>query len=371
MFNENRFVRWNSKWKDITGYSDEELAEKYGTDFFEGEDRVVIAEKMKQVFIRGHAESEANLILKDGRSVPYFWNGAKKRLDGKDYLIGMGVDITERRLAENALKAEMERSQQYLDIANVMFVVLDAQQNITMINRKGCEVLGYREDELIGKNWFDTCIRLDDSQAIKRLFRNMIFGGHEIEGYYENVVCSKTGAERIVGWHNAVIRDASGRIISILSSGEDITERKKAEVAVHEARQFMEMAIEQSSVGIVIADAPDCTIRIANTAALNIRGGDNRVLTGIDVSEHQEKWQIYRVDGTPYPPEELPLSLAVLKGVTTKGVELIVRDMTRKDHVVVTNASPIRDAGGKHNCRHSCFFGCIRTEESGGREKNA
>lgn len=46
----------------------------------------------------------------------------------------------------------------YLDIAGVMIVVIDVWQTIHMINKKGCEILGYTEKEIIGKNWFDNVI---------------------------------------------------------------------------------------------------------------------------------------------------------------------------------------------------------------------
>jgi PAS domain S-box-containing protein len=45
-------------------------------------------------------------------------------------------------------------TQNYLDIANVIFVIINPDQTIRLINKKGCEVLGFSETELIGKNWF-------------------------------------------------------------------------------------------------------------------------------------------------------------------------------------------------------------------------
>ncbi|MBW2428626.1 MAG: PAS domain S-box protein [Deltaproteobacteria bacterium] len=53
--------------------------------------------------------------------------------------------------------------------------------------------------------------------------------------YYENPVLTKIGEERIIAWHNTILKDDEGRISGTLSSGEDITEQKRTEVALQEA----------------------------------------------------------------------------------------------------------------------------------------
>jgi len=72
--------------------------------------------------------------------------------------IGFIHDITERKAAVDALRRERDRAQSYLDLAQVMLVAIDHGGRIALINRKGCEILGYTETELLGRDWFEQCL---------------------------------------------------------------------------------------------------------------------------------------------------------------------------------------------------------------------
>ncbi|MCJ7485549.1 MAG: PAS domain S-box protein, partial [Candidatus Aminicenantes bacterium] len=132
----------------------------------------------------------------------------------------------EHKRAERALGQERDRIQKYLDIAQVMLLVLDQQGTIVMINRKGASILGYEEVELVGKNWFDTCLRMGDRKQVRKVFEEIMAGHIKQQDYHENFVLTKSGEERNIAWHNAIVTDDAGRTQGSLSSGEDITERK-------------------------------------------------------------------------------------------------------------------------------------------------
>jgi PAS domain S-box-containing protein len=129
--------------------------------------------------------------------------------------------------SEVLFREEKNRIQSYLDIAGVILVVIDANQKVSLINKKGCEILGYEENEIIGKNWFDTFIPERIREEVKAGFRKLMDGEIDPVEYFEDPVLTKTSEERMIAWHNAVLRDEKGNIVNRLSSGEDITERKK------------------------------------------------------------------------------------------------------------------------------------------------
>ena len=139
-------------------------------------------------------------------------------------------DITERKKVEEALRKEKDRARQYLDIAGVLLIVVDADKKIVRINRKGCEILGYKkEEELIGMSYFNIFIPERLRDEVLKVFKLLMAGEVNSAEYFENPVLTKSGKERIIAWHNAVLKNEQGKIYAILCSGEDITERKKAE----------------------------------------------------------------------------------------------------------------------------------------------
>jgi len=133
------------------------------------------------------------------------------------------------------LKKEMEKEQKYLDVAGVMMVAVDPDQKVTLINRKGCEILGCRKEDILGKNWFDNFLPKEIKDDVKVVFDKLMAGKVKLAEYYENPVLTKDGKQRIVLWHNTILKDESGKIAEVLSSGIDITERKQAEEALQAA----------------------------------------------------------------------------------------------------------------------------------------
>lgn len=138
---------------------------------------------------------------------------------------------------EDELIAEKNKAQYYLDIAGVILLVLDQNQEVKLINKKGCEILGGKEHEILGLNWFDNFIPSEQVKNVKSVFKKILAGEIEPVEYFENPIIRLNGEQRIIAWHNTMLKDDKGRLIGILSSGEDITERKQAEEALHHSHE--------------------------------------------------------------------------------------------------------------------------------------
>jgi PAS domain S-box-containing protein len=116
--------------------------------------------------------------------------------------------------------------------------------NITTINRKGCQVLGFEEGELLGQNWFSTCLpQPEGMERVYPFFLRLIAGELELLlEYQENPLVTRSGEVRHIVWHNSLLRDEQGRRIGTLSAGEDITERKRGEEELAKAKEAAEAA---------------------------------------------------------------------------------------------------------------------------------
>jgi hypothetical protein len=106
---------------------------------------------------------------------------------------------------------------------------------IVLVNKKACEVLGYAENEVLGRNWFDAFLPDRVRDITKSNFKKVIAGEMSPPSFMEIYVQTRSGEERLILWHDVVLRDDTGRIVGTVSSGEDITERKIKEVELAKA----------------------------------------------------------------------------------------------------------------------------------------
>ena len=190
---------------------------------------------------------ESLVVRHDGEERDFAWKNNLLR-DNDGQVVGMissGIDITERKLAERALQREKERAQQYLDVANTLFVAVDTDDRITLLNRKGTELLGYTEKEALGKNWFDLVVHPADREKTREAFRDIVEDDSIATDYFESRVVAKDDTQRLMAWRNAAVYDEQGKKISNLLSGVDITEQREAEERIQQMNAQLEQRVEQ------------------------------------------------------------------------------------------------------------------------------
>lgn len=226
---------WNEAAEKMFGYA---AAEVMGQNMY----KLIAPERYHEAHFRAFARFqntgqgsavgktvELVAIRKDGMEFPVELSLSAVKLRGKWQAIGIIRDVTARKQVEEALRAERDRAQKYLDVAGVMFVALNTAGEVTLINKRGCEILGYEPDEIIGRNWFENFLPAQIRDEVRSVFQKLVAGELELLEYFENPVLTREREERIIAWHNTVLRDEAGNIVGTLGSGEDITERKQAE----------------------------------------------------------------------------------------------------------------------------------------------
>lgn len=148
---------------------------------------------------------------------------------------------------------EMNLAQLYLDIADVIIVAIASDETVIEINKKGCEILGYKKGEILGQNWFDKFIPARMRDEVRPLFHKMLAGTLRLS-HYENPVLTQDGSERLIAWHNILLRDDQDHVIATLSSGEDITDRKALERELNDYRQRLEQVVAERTADFARAN---------------------------------------------------------------------------------------------------------------------
>lgn len=187
---------------------------------------------------------EVEGLRKDGHRFPIRLSISEVKLSDRHIFTGIVHDLTQQKEAEKALKREKERAQRYLDVANNIFVVLDREGNIDLLNRKGCELLGYPEEKVTGKNWFDLVIQPEHREQVRQNFQRLIEEAEAGNDYYENEIITKKGDRRLIAWRNALIRNEKGETVATISSGVDITEQRAAEEHIKNLNAELEQRVE-------------------------------------------------------------------------------------------------------------------------------
>jgi PAS domain S-box-containing protein len=142
-------------------------------------------------------------------------------------------EIEERQRNERELAQEKKKAQTYLDVAEVLMVVLDHDGKVTLINQKGARTLGYEEDEIIGQNWHGLVVPPNKRKEVIRYLSTP--GSDE---YFEYPITTRSGNHRIIAWHTTYLADDEGNLTGTLSSGTDLTQMRR----LREAKEMAESA---------------------------------------------------------------------------------------------------------------------------------
>ncbi|MFX0125275.1 MAG: PAS domain S-box protein, partial [Candidatus Hodarchaeota archaeon] len=221
----------NPKIAEILGFSMDEMLGQHWTNFVP---KAYLELSLRETGKRPEGSSssyEISLQAKDGTTLPVIVSATPIFSKENEFqgVVSVFTDISEHKQAEEEIRKERDLARKYLDTAGIMMIAINPDQNLTLINKKGCELLEYDEQEIIGKNWFDYFTPSRIRNEVKAIFNQVMAGKIDHIEYFENPIVTRSGEERIIGWHNRIFRDKQGTITGTLSSGEDITERIKAE----------------------------------------------------------------------------------------------------------------------------------------------
>lgn len=248
---DRKITSFNRSAEEITGYKREEAMNQDCCEILKSE----ICEEscpVEEVLETGKPifNYEVEMTGKSGNKVQV--NITTSPLRSSDNKIIGAVenfrDLTKHKGLWGKLREERNKAQQYLNIAGVIIMAINEKGMVSLINKKGCDVLGYQEKEIMGKNWYDLCVPEDIREERKERFKKVMAGEEAEAEDYENIIITKSGEKRIIAWHNTTLTDEKGHIVGTLSSGEDITKRKQTEEEMMRTEKLVSLGQLAASV---------------------------------------------------------------------------------------------------------------------------
>jgi len=101
---EGKFLRWNTNFEKVTGYTGDEIKQMNPLDFFDESEKALLAQKINNTFVVGEENVQAGLLLKTKEKIPYYFTGKAVEYQGKPCLMGVGIDFTDRVTAQEKIR---------------------------------------------------------------------------------------------------------------------------------------------------------------------------------------------------------------------------------------------------------------------------
>ena len=232
----------------VLGYKPEEIIGKHFQVLFP-ENMIKKVERVYNTLIQGKEIEEVNfeVLRKDRRKAIIEVNGSPIIKDDK--IVGVQIhsrDITLRKLEEEMIEKEKNKLQKYIDIAGIILKIVDKDGKVSLINNRGCEVLEYTKEEILGKNWIDNFVPERLKNKMNDILTKLRSNQTVAYEYFEHPILTKSGEEKIISWSNTILKDERDEFQGILSSGEDVTIKSRVERELQENYQKLQQIMEDT-----------------------------------------------------------------------------------------------------------------------------
>ncbi len=329
---DHKLVRWNSRFQSVLGYSAAELSELRANDTIAEDYRELVPAVMGRAWETGSAEVEAAWLTKSGERIPCYLTGVRILICKQPYILSVGIDISERKRTEEALRnSEVQYRRLLANLPDVVWTI-DANGKITYISGNIEQLLGYTQQDVIGGSLDLRLARIhpDDVDLASTRFRELFAENKIFDVEYR--MFRKDGG--CIWVRNRAVRTFTENGV-LYADGilRDVTERK-----LGEQLNCQLAAIVTSSADAIIGSDVDGTIVSWNPAAEKMFGYSSAEAIGKPIS-------------MLIPPERLHETPEVLgKIARSERVERFDSVCLRKDgsRVDVSLAiSPIQDKAGR------------------------
>lgn len=271
---EGNFLYANEETFRLHGYTREEYLAKDLHEIDVPDSEHQITARMQQIQYKGEAEFDVEHFRKDGSRFPLHVNAKIVNWSGKNVLLSIATDLTERKRAEKALEESEERYRKLAESTDDVIFIHDKNGTFTYMNQTGEQMLGIPVQDLIGKNIVDVfpqAVASHQQQQISKAFETA-----------ETVVAEmKIPIRGEMHWFDARIiplMAEDGTVTAVMGSVRDVTERKKKEDELRESEERFRMSIIKAPEAILLFDMDQSRYVEANARAEQLFGCNRQYL---------------------------------------------------------------------------------------------
>jgi PAS domain S-box-containing protein len=299
----NRAIRWNQSFKEISGYTDEEITKMPApASYYSPKDLKKAEIFIQKVLEGGSGTIELELICKDGRKVPTEYRVSVINDDQGEpkYFISIGRDITARKLAEHALHEGLERLKGFdqhstegvyrVDITKPVPINLPQEEIVDWINKYAvigevnnslAQMYGLESKDMLGRPAMEFAPNYGE-RAVLVLEKE----GYQIKNVETEDVDKDGNPLYLVENYHGIVEDE--HLISIWGAQKNITERVRAEEALRESEARMRSIFKASPTGIglvsdrILLDVNEKICKMLGYSQEQLIGKNARVLYPTD-----------------------------------------------------------------------------------------
>ncbi|RDI57457.1 PAS domain S-box protein [Flavobacterium glaciei] len=318
------FVKWNKNFETVSGYTAEEIAQMEPINFYDEDFKEIIRTRIKTVFEKKLPGIEVELFTKNKNKIPYYINSHAIEYQGKECLLGIGLDLSDIKKAEEKIKIANERFEMISAATNDAVFEVNLLTGESWNNKAFVNLFGFGSNELYGANYnglWRSKIHPDDKARVIKKLEDSILGTTNL--WSDEFRFQKNdGSYGIFYYRIFISRDETGKAIRLNGALIEITELKNIKEQLINSEEKYKSLIEQASDAIFINDVSGNLLEVNESASVML-GYTKEELCSKNVTDL-------------YSEEELIAKPIMYLELISGEKTLIERKMLHKNHSIIS-----------------------------------
>lgn len=335
-----QFVKWNKNFEMVTGFNKHEISQMRPVDFYEEGEKERIRERIKGVFEDDLPGFEVELFTKNKNKVPYYISSHSIDYGGKKCLLGMGIDLTERKKSEDEFRKINKKLQAILGAIPDLLFEVDIEGEIFNYHSRQNNLLALPAEKFLGKTFSDVLPPVAAKIGLSAIHEAATKGFSNGRQYSLELATGLHWFELSI----APMKENDEHTTHFICLSRDITAAKQSDFDLFKSEERYRGLLNNLEAGIVV-HSPDSAIIISNSMAAELLGLDKEQMIGkktFDIT-----WSFLNEDCTVMPIEKYPVSQIITNKTAFKNITLGVKRPANQDIIWLScNGFPVLDKNG-------------------------